>query len=111
MWPAIEYEPQPSTGPANAMPPFAHVPCGFSKKTAAAMPPMTIPAPMLFQYEAANLTRSLRWSVELLSKCSSSRIFVLLKYAVPVCRSEQLLPSAHRHLEGPPGTATTKTMG
>ena len=45
---------------------------------------MTIPAPTLFQNEAANLTRSLRCSVELLSKCSSSRMSVLLKYAVPV---------------------------
>src|SRR4029077_1839278 len=46
---------------------------------------MTIPAPTLFQNEAANLTRSLRCSIELLSKCSSSRMSVLLKYAVPVC--------------------------
>jgi hypothetical protein len=41
----------------------------------------------------------LRCSVELLSKCSSSRMSVLLKYAVPVCRLEHLLPNAHRHLE------------
>src|SRR5262249_38528045 len=38
---------------------------------------MTIPAPTLFQNEAANLTRSLRCSVELLSKCPSSRMSVL----------------------------------
>ena len=60
---------------------------------------MTIPAPTLFQNEAANLTRSLRCSVELLSKCSSSRMSVLLKYAVPVCCLEHSLPNAHRHLE------------
>src|SRR5258707_559193 len=37
------------------MPIFVHVPCGLSKKNAAAIPPMTIPAPTLFQNEAANL--------------------------------------------------------
>src|SRR5262249_26090134 len=73
---------------------------GLSKKNAAAIAPMTIPAPTLFQNEAANLTRSLRCSVERLSKCSSSRMSVLLKYAVPVCRLEQLLPNAvHNYRE------------
>src|SRR6201993_5547706 len=81
------------------MPIFVQAPCGLSKKNAAAIPPMTIPAPTLFQNEAANLTRSLRCTVELLSKCSSSRMSVLLKYAVPVCRLEYLLPNAHRHVE------------
>ena len=38
---------------------------------------MTMPAPTLFQNEAANLTRSLRCSVELLSKCPSNRMSVL----------------------------------
>ena len=52
------------TSPAIAMPIFAQVPRGLSKKNAAAMPPMTIPAPMLFQNEAANLTRSLRCNIE-----------------------------------------------
>src|SRR5215831_20567140 len=33
-------------------------------RNAAAIPPMTIPAPVLFQNEAANLTRSLRCKVE-----------------------------------------------
>ena len=46
------------------------------------IPPMTMPAPTLFQNEAANLTRSLRCSVELLSKCSSSRISVLPRWLV-----------------------------
>src|SRR5262249_57078641 len=35
-----------------------------------------MPAPTLFQNEAANLTRSRRCSVELLAKCPSSRISV-----------------------------------
>src|SRR6266446_5552434 len=99
---AIEWQSQPSTSPAIAIPILVQVPAGLSKKNAAAIPPMTIPAPTLFQNEAANLTRSLRCSVELLSKCSSSRMSVLLKYAVPVCRLEQLLPNAHRRLEGHP---------
>jgi hypothetical protein len=43
-----------------AMPILVQAPGGFSKKNAAAMPPMTIPAPTLFQKDAANLTRSLR---------------------------------------------------
>src|SRR2546429_9678611 len=81
------------------MPILVQVPAGFSKKNAPSMPPMSIPAPTLFQNEAANLTRSLRCTVELLSKCSSSRMSVLLKYAVPVCRLEHLLPNAHRHVE------------
>src|SRR5258708_28003122 len=96
---AIEQQSHPSTSPAIAIPILVQVPAGLSKKNAAAIPPMTIPAPTLFQNEAANLTRSLRCSVELLSKCSSSRMSVLLKYAVPVCRLEHFLPNAHRHLE------------
>src|SRR6516162_1144138 len=96
---AIEWQSQPSTSPAIAIPILVQVPAGLSKKNAAAIPPMTIPAPTLFQNEAANLTRSLRCSVELLSKCSSSRMSVLLKYAVPVCCLEHSLPNAHRHLE------------
>jgi hypothetical protein len=36
------------------MPSLVQVPCGLSKKNAAAMPPMTMAAPMLFQNEAAN---------------------------------------------------------
>src|SRR6266446_9827459 len=94
---AIEWQSQPSTSPAIAIPILVQVPAGLSKKNAAAIPPMTIPAPTLFQNEAANLTRSLRCTVELLSKCSSSRMSVLLKYAVP--RLEHLLPNAHRHVE------------
>jgi hypothetical protein len=39
-----------------------------------------MPAPTLFQNKAANLTRSRRCSVELLSKCSSSRISVHPRY-------------------------------
>jgi hypothetical protein len=50
------------------MPIFVQVPCGLSKKNAPAMPPMTIPAPMLFQNAAANLTRSLRGNVDTVSK-------------------------------------------
>jgi non-homologous end joining protein Ku len=56
------------TSPAIAIPIFVQVPCGLSKKNAAAMPPMTKPAPMLFQNEAANLTRSLRCNTEPLPK-------------------------------------------
>jgi hypothetical protein len=41
------------------MPSFVQVPCGLSKKNAAAMPPMTMAAPMLFQNEAANFTHGL----------------------------------------------------
>jgi hypothetical protein len=61
---AIEQQIQPSTNPAIAIPILVQAPAGFSKKNAAAMPPMTIPAPTLFQNEAANLTRSLRCTVE-----------------------------------------------
>src|SRR6266436_9748708 len=71
---AREQQSQPSTSPAIAIPILVQVPAGLSKKNAAAIPPMTIPAPTLFQNEAANLTRSLRCSVELLSKCASSRM-------------------------------------
>src|SRR5262245_19514040 len=51
---------------------LVQVPDGFSKKNAAARPPITMPAPTLFQNEAANLTRSLR--CEPLPKRSSSHI-------------------------------------
>src|SRR5215813_4585073 len=88
-----------STIPTTAIPTLPQK-SGPSKKNAPVSPPISIPAPTIFQNEAANLTRSLRCSVELLSKYSSSRMAVLLKYAVPVCRLEQLLPNAHRHLEG-----------
>src|SRR5258708_20514025 len=96
---SFEKKSQPSTGQATVLPILVQPPAGLFKKNAAAVPPMTIPAPTLFQNEAANLTRSLRCSVELLSKCSSTRMSVLLKYAVPVCRLEHFLPNAHRHLE------------
>ena len=43
--------------PAIAIPILVQVPGGLSKKNAPAIPPMTIPAPTLFQNEAANLTR------------------------------------------------------
>src|SRR6516164_4084689 len=74
---AIEYQSQPSASPAIAIPILVQAPGGLSKKNAPAIPPMTMPAPTLFQNEAAILTRSLRCSVELLSKCSSSRMSIL----------------------------------
>jgi hypothetical protein len=57
---AIEYQSQPSTSPAIAMPILVQVPDGLSKKNAAAIPPITMSAPTLFQNEAANLIGLLR---------------------------------------------------
>src|SRR5262249_14614944 len=66
-WP-LSSKPSEAQAPAIAMPFFIQVPCGLSKKNAAAIPPMTIPAPTLFQNEAANLIRSLRCNSESLPK-------------------------------------------
>src|SRR5262249_60866739 len=59
---------------------------------------MTMPAPTLFQNEAANLTRSLRCNVDLLSKCSSSRMSVLLRWltgAEIIAEDRQVIPQRH----------------
>jgi hypothetical protein len=57
-----------------------------------------MPAPTLFQNEAANLTRSLRCNVDLLSKCSSSRMSVLLRWltgAEIIAEDRQVIPQRH----------------
>src|SRR5262249_9004572 len=57
-----------------------------------------MPAPTLFQNEAANLTRSLHCSVELLSKCSSSRMSILPRWltgAEIIAEDRQVIPQRH----------------
>src|SRR5262249_16348433 len=95
---------QPSTSPAIAIPILVQTPDGLSKKNAAAIPTMTIPAPTLFQNEAANLTRSLRCTVELLSKCSSSRISVLLQWPLHGVKMNSVCPFRPTKLEQDNGT-------
>src|SRR5262249_57726167 len=100
----IKKQSQRSKSPAIAIPILAKPPDGLSKKIAAAIPPMTIPAPTLFQNEAANLTRSFRCSVELLSKCSSSRISVLLQQPLDGVKMNSVCPFRPTKLEQDNGT-------
>src|SRR5262249_1455858 len=95
---------QPSTSPAMTIPILPQTPDGLSKKNAAATPPMTMPAPTLFQNEAANLTRSFRCSVELLSKCSSSRISVLLQQPLDGVKMNSVCPFRPTKLDQDNGT-------